>query len=193
MIADVAVLFVDPRGPYPDLVVHWYDKDRDARTYSGTLPVVAHPACGPWGRLSHMCRLQDAGDALAAVDIVRRVGGVLEHPADSRLWQVKGMPRPGALPDAWGGRTLSVEQWWWGHRAIKPTWVYVVGASHIPPIPKPDGPRPLGGNAKRKRGDPRRSMLERLPKTQRHLTPHLFAEWLLAIAANCSAPTKETP
>lgn len=46
MRTDVAALYVDPRGPYPKLVAEWYDAARDARTYEGPLPVVAHPPCG---------------------------------------------------------------------------------------------------------------------------------------------------
>lgn len=31
---DVSALYVDPRGPYPLLVEHWYDEARDARDRS---------------------------------------------------------------------------------------------------------------------------------------------------------------
>jgi hypothetical protein len=121
-----------------------------------------------------------------AVEQVRRFGGVLEHPADSMLWKACAMPRPGELPDAWGGITIAVEQWRWGHRAIKPTWLYVVGAESIPPIPDAPGPRPAGGNMRSVGGDTsRRSMTERLPKTQRHLTPPAFAKWLVLLASSC--------
>jgi hypothetical protein len=54
-VPDVAALYIDPRGPYPKLLgtdMCW-DAKRDARTYEGPWPIVAHPACGPWGRLRH--------------------------------------------------------------------------------------------------------------------------------------------
>lgn len=103
MRADVVALYVDPRGPYPKLVAEWYDAARDARTYEGPLPVVAHPPCGPWGRLRHLSRHDDPALAIRAVEQVRAFGGVLEHPAYSRLWDACGMARPGELPDAEGG------------------------------------------------------------------------------------------
>ena len=34
LVTDVAVLYVDPRGPYPELVSHWYDESRDGRCFS---------------------------------------------------------------------------------------------------------------------------------------------------------------
>jgi len=107
MRADVVALYVDPRGPYPKLVADWYDEKRDARTYDGPLPIVAHPPCGPWGRLRHLSRKDSPELAIRAVEQVRRWGGVLEHPEGSLLWNRCGMAGPGELPDAWGG----------GHRA----------------------------------------------------------------------------
>ena len=82
----VAALYVDPRGPYPKLLgpeMCW-DEQRDARTYAGPWPVVAHPPCGPWGRLRHMCTKQDGSLAMLAIAQVRRWGGVLEQPAACR-------------------------------------------------------------------------------------------------------------
>lgn len=188
MIAEttVAALYVDPRGPYPGLVREWYDEARDASTYAGPWPVVAHPACGPWGRLRHLCTLQRRGDALDALAMVRRWGGVLEHPANSALWWSEGLPPPAGGPDAHGGFTLAVEQWWWGHRAVKPTWLYFCGLrTEIPAIPRPTGPRPVGGHA-RGPGDPNRSMTERLSKQERRRTPPAFASWLIRLAARCA-------
>lgn len=46
---DVAALYIDPRGVYPQLTgVDCWGPDRDARTYDGPHPVVSHPPCGPW-------------------------------------------------------------------------------------------------------------------------------------------------
>jgi hypothetical protein len=188
----VAALYVDPKGPYPTMGLDCWDEARDATTYDGEGPGVFHPACGPWSRLRHMCGpelLAQEHLGPIAVGQVRRCGGVLEHPANSRLWDASrggvGMPLPGEPPDEYGGWTIAVEQWWWGHRAVKPTWLYIVGRRNTPPIPTPSGARPPSGNA-RFVGDPNRSMLERLPRTQRHITPPAFAWWLVVLAAGCT-------
>lgn len=177
----VAALYVDPRGPYFDLEgVDPWDEDRDATAYDGPFPVVAHPPCGPWGRLYHMCKYQRPELGPIAVRQVQRWGGVLEHPADSKLWKAMDLPRPGELPDEYGGFTLSVRQVDWGHRAVKPTWLYVVGVSRS----DVDERRPPRVPTAKITGNDRQSMagLQCMGATERRLTPPEFAEWLVQIA-----------
>lgn len=189
----VAALYVDiDRGPYVAMGLDCWGVERDAAQYDGPYPVIAHPPCGPWGNLRSFCGpelLAQEGLSILAVDQVRRWGGVLEHPATSKLWAHCGLPRPGELPDAWGGFSIRVDQWAFGHRAVKPTLFYIVGAPSLPPIPRPVGERPATGKAKGK-GDKNRSMLERMSKHERHLTPPLLAAWLVTVAASCIAPVK---
>lgn len=53
----VAALYVRRDSPYKALPdVECYDVDRDARSYAGPWPVVAHPPCRAWGRLRHMAK-----------------------------------------------------------------------------------------------------------------------------------------
>ena len=195
-VMTIAALYVDAaRGPYAQLEsVECWDAARDARGYAGPHAVVSHPPCGPWSRLRHMCGpdlLSQADLGPLSVAQVRAWGGVVEHPADSKLWRHLNLPKPGELPDAHGGYTLAVEQWWWGHRAVKPTWLYIVGIDprDVPPLPTPTTARPPSGRA-RGVGDSNRSMLERLPRTQRHLTPPAFAAWLLALARRATTPPR---
>ena len=85
----IAALYVEPAGIYigvPD--VDPWDEARDARTYSGPHPVVAHPPCQRWGRFwhgstrkPHQYKLGDDGGCFAAcLTSVRQWGGLLEHP-----------------------------------------------------------------------------------------------------------------
>ena len=51
----IAVLFARQDSRYKQLHgFDVYDIDRDARTYNKNYPVIAHPPCRAWGRLSHM-------------------------------------------------------------------------------------------------------------------------------------------
>lgn len=136
---DVAALYVDRNGLYPSRVLDWFDDRRDARSYQAELPVVAHPPCQRWCRLAGLVearwghkRGEDGGLFEHALSAVRRVGGVLEHPAYSDAWAAYGLPRPptgegwvpGTLRCEW---TCYVEQWRYGHRAKKATWLYYRG------------------------------------------------------------------
>lgn len=181
------VLFARQDSDYKRLDCDVFDIDRDARNYTGSLPVVAHPPCRAWGRLRQFAkpRPDEKGLALFAVDVVRRVGGVLEHPAYSSLWAAAGLPRPGCKPDEFGGWTLPVVQFWFGHRAMKATWLYIVGASpaDVPVIPLVlgDAPRVIAQSYKRK--SPRRM---EVTDREREATPPDFAKWLLALAKCCT-------
>jgi hypothetical protein len=97
MAAAVAVLFARADSVYktmPGLDV--FDIERDARTFAGGAPVVAHPPCRAWGRLRTFAKPRDDERECGswAVDMVRQCGGVLEHPAQSSLWLYKCMPPP---------------------------------------------------------------------------------------------------
>ena len=164
-----AALYVDPdRGPYRAMGLDLWCAARDARGYPGPGPVVAHPPCEAWGRFKWRAR-QDRRDlALIAVDQVRRWGGILEHPAHSDLWGAARLPRPGELPDPWGGWSLSVEQGWWGHEAPKATWLYLVGVDPNRVILPACRPTPAG-------------RIEAMPRSRRHVTPPDFAVWLVSL------------
>jgi hypothetical protein len=183
-------LYVDPRGPYPDLVREWYDEKRDARTYAGPWPVVAHPPCERWGDQFHGCfpadhpkrrHLGDDGETfVAALLSVRTYGGVIEHPAHSKAWNNFGLPKPShrgwTFPDRFGGRSASIEQGHWGHKARKPTWLYAVGAPVVT--------LPLGPSEANVRLDKACSHEARY----RSMSPVAFAEWLVSLAAQARRP-----
>jgi hypothetical protein len=183
MISTVAALYVDRLGPYPKLVEHWYDEARDARTYAGPWPVVAHPPCGPWGCFKHMCTKQDKSLAPLAIEQVRRWGGVLEHPSSSTLFRAH-LPRPGEFPDAAGGRSYELRQVDWGHGCVKPTFIYVVNVPDATVIAGVrHGGRPTHRMTNGPRGASANHELKRASAEIRRRTPPAFAAWLVDLAA----------
>jgi hypothetical protein len=139
----VAGLYVEPAGVYSEAEnVELWDKARDARLYAGPWPVVAHPPCARWCALAPLLQSMhgymigdDGGCFKAALNAVRRFGGVLEHPAHSLAWRRFALPRPGrhgwttALEDP--GMTCEVDQAAYGHPARKRTWLYGVGVAPL--------------------------------------------------------------
>lgn len=172
----IAVLYTRPDGPYASMPgVDAWTEARDATGYPGPWPVVAHPPCGPWGRWAWRC-LQDPTLGPIGVDQVRRWGGVLEHPATSRLWPTCGLPEPGALlRDAWGGWSMQIEQSRWGHRAPKATRLYFVGIEPHELLALPPRVRDPGGRIV--------LMCER----EREETPIAFALWLVEVVRRVRA------
>lgn len=65
-------LYVDvARGPYAGMGVECYGVERDATSYAGPAPVIAHPPCGHWGRY-HQRAHDDGSTGPVAVAQVRR-------------------------------------------------------------------------------------------------------------------------
>lgn len=185
----IAALYIDPRGPYPKIGgVDCWDVSRDARLYQGADPVVAHPPCGPWGRLRHLYRGNEQDCGPRAVEQVRAAGGVLEHPAGSLLWPACGLPRPGEPPDAWDGYTVEVAQVDWGHGARKRTWLYLVGvprAALVTPAPREPTHWISGGRGragKKVKTTPVPDGIKVCSAQQRRRTPPHFALYLITLA-----------
>lgn len=194
----VVPLYVDPRGPYPALTNRALDERHDARQYIGPHPVVAHPPCGPWGALRHQYQGDEHDCAPRAVEQVRALGGVLEHPAGSKLWGALGLPAPcdphEGVPssDAYGGYTIEVNQVEWGHVARKPTWLYLVrvprDAITPPPYPGRAPSHWCSGSRTNKGGGSVPNGIKVCSAQQRRRTPLAFALWLMNLASRVRAP-----
>lgn len=186
----IAVLFARRDSIYKTLAgCDVWDADRNALKWPGGCPAIAHPPCRAWGNLRHFAK-PDPGEkelALWAVDQIRRFGGVLEHPYRSTLWPAAGLPEPGSR-DRWNGFTVSLPQWWFGHRADKLTRLYICGCepAELPAIPFRLGVPdfvvcPSSGIRKGQRG-----WKPQIRTPERESTPLEFAQWLLQTARLCS-------
>lgn len=171
----IAALYVRHDTVYRSLGLDCWDRPRDAKLYDGPGAVVAHPPCGPYGTHAATC-YQDPTCAPRAVEQVRAYGGCLEHPKFSTLWKLPlQLPYPGFGVDPWVGFTIQLDQCRFGHRALKPTWVYVVG---IDPKDVPELP-PWRA--------PVRSLVGMCEK-EREATPPAFARYLVSIARAARSP-----
>jgi len=174
----VSALFCRSDSVYKTMGVDCWDADRDALTWSGGNPVIAHPPCRAWGILAHMAKPSPCEMWLApwAAEQVRVWGGVLEHPSGSRLFNY--LPQVDGFADSFGGYTIEVDQYWFGHVAHKKTKLYICGVdkSDLPPIPY-------------REGKAKKSITGQVPNTQRctqyerEYTPAELAAWLVDVAS----------
>jgi hypothetical protein len=179
--ADVAALYVMPNGPYPGLVFECWDEIRNAKHYRS--------------KLRHLCTRQDPECGPRAVEQVQQFGGVLEHPANSKLWEHCALPEPTPhgshkVYDKHGGFTYEVNQLWWGHPCVKPTWLYFVGVdwkvARAQLILRKNAAT-LAGTQPTHCVCTGPRQLKRLPvasKNMKKRTPLAFAEWLVSLAAS---------
>lgn len=84
--------------------------------------MVAHPPCAQWSRLKGLARRNESEAWLGVwcYELVRKWGGVLEHPAHSELWKYVGV------------RPVVVSARWFGHRAEKLTGFFFAGLREFP-------------------------------------------------------------
>lgn len=194
----VAALYVETNGCYFGLPgVDPYDEARDARLYRGPHPVVAHPPCQRWGAMAfvnyarwggeHNRPGNDGGCFKAALDAVRRYGGVLEHPKNSRAWAAYGLVKPSGK--GWKqsdiGFVCEVWQSAYGHRANKATWLYYVG--HRRPL-ELDWSRPVGSHQigyHDQRG--KAANKPTLSRREANATPVAFRDALIGLARHSRA------
>ena len=171
----IAVLCAARNSVYKDIQdVDVYDIERDCRTFPGGMPVVAHPPCRAWSAYcAHQAKPLPGEKELGpfCVEKVKENGGILEHPAHSRLWEHCELPKPGweSRGDSW---SMAVSQAWWGDTQTKETWLFIVGIY-------PDEleiPFRLHHPA----GDRRRWQL--MSKNQRAATSQSMAIWLVETA-----------
>lgn len=210
----VQALFVDPNGIYPELlgIENCWDAARDARKYAGPDPAVAHPPCARWCRLAPSIYARtgkeehrpgnDGGCFESALASVRKYGGVLEHPAQSKAWDAHNLSQPSLEPewlhcllmngerrDEW---VCEVWQSAYGHLAPKRTWLLYCGKR--PPFElrweRPQGTHAVSGDAKKRRARAARGEPNppRLTAKQNIATPRAFAEELIRLAEWSTAP-----
>lgn len=202
----VSALFVDSTGHYMNMPgVDPWPESRDARLYRGPNPVVAHPPCHLWVNMAAVNWKRygrqrpawypggdDGGCFASALASVRRGGGVLEHPAQSKAWDAHVLCRPltewngsrfGWLVCPWipsdgSGRGYWVCEVWqsaYGHKARKRTWLLYCGKR-----------QPLELNWSREPGTHQVGWFDRnkptLSKKEAILSPLSFAEELIRLA-----------
>lgn len=195
MTAKIAALFVQPDGCYSRIAdVDAWPESRDARKYTGSLPVIAHPPCQLWGAMAavnfarwggeHNRPGNDGGCFASALESVNRCGGVLEHPANSRAWKKHGLEKPSGIGWRQSGYGWVCEVWQsaYGHRARKATWLYFRQNKHSRP-PELNWQRPIGTHQigfHDQRGKARNKPT--LGKREANATPIPFRDALISLA-----------
>lgn len=199
----IAALFVQKHGCYWNQHgIDAYDEERNAFTYRGPYPVIAHPPCERWGRYwgggpmlhgtpKQKIKGDDGGCFGFALTAVRTFGGVLEHPEASHAWAAYGLnkpPRSGGWvkADEHGGWTCCVAQGHYGHPAQKLTWLYAI-KTDLPELIWGPSPNKMkldeGFHSKEERARLiRTGICQRLSKRQRAATPETFKQLLISIA-----------
>ncbi len=185
----IPVLFCRSDSAYKnDTRFDAWDAQRDALKWQGGSPLIAHPPCRAWGQLSHMANPRKGEKELApwAISQIRKFGGVLEHPKGSKLWKFLKLPEPETACDNFGGFSILIDQWDFGHVARKATKLYICGIdkSDLPNLPT----KRIGNPFKSITGSPPgHPYLKRCTQYEREYTPDLLIDFLYNIASKCKA------
>lgn len=179
----VSALFVRKDSIYKKMGVDSWDIERDAKKWTGGNPIIAHPPCRAWGKLKGLAKPIEGEKELAtwSIHMVRKFGGVLEHPRHSGLWKEMKLP-VGTQIDEFGGFSISIDQFWFGHKAKKETLLYICGIEKdkLPIIPLRFDRIEYVVTTSSKY-----SNKKEISSKEREATPELLAKWLLSLAENC--------
>lgn len=186
------VYFVADKSYYrllPDLDL--YDLRRNALSTVSNTPAIYHPPCRSWGRLRQFAKTPSGEHWLAVWAVLRiwRYGGVLEHPAGSKLWTFMDLARPDQRYDSHSGFSVSLDQSWFGYPAKKNTWLYVVGCE-ISDLPE----MPLSFNAitKTVSSSKKRNVLKEMSHSERSRTTLQFNEYLVTVLNTIKSKRNES-
>ena len=189
----IAALFVAKDSIYKSFdFIDCYDAERDAMSYRGTFPVIAHPPCQLWGKMArvnfarwggeHNRPGNDGGLFEYALKMVNYYGGVLEHPAQSYAFGEYEINKPSGMGWCKHGIYWVCEVWHsaYGHKANKSTWLYYVGNS--PPFEldwsRPKGSHQIGFQDQRGKSKNKPT----LNKKDANATPEKFRDMLIQLA-----------
>lgn len=129
MVNIIPVLFVHKKSNYKkNKHFDCYDEFRNAMTYTGSSAVICHPPCRLFSRLRGLscAPIEEKLLAYHSIDLVRKNGGIVEHPHDSQLWKEKQVVKPGTI-DEFGGFSICIDQSWFNYYTPKRTLLYIVG------------------------------------------------------------------
>ena len=182
----VAVLFARADSIYKTMPgCDVWDEARDARTWPGGSPVVAHPPCRLWASLRTKSKAppEEKDHARWAMAQVRANGGVLEHPWLSTLWDEYGIRQSRCDSFGW---LLPVDLFAFGFQAKKRTGLYVVSCE---PHKAPAIPLRLGEATHTVglwSGRDKATCRPSIAKRQYDSTPPEMAAWLVELARRTS-------
>jgi len=159
-----------------------YDIDRDATKYNGNLPVVCHPPCRAWGRLSHMASPREGEKELAiwSLEKLNQVGGIVEHPSGSKLWKIyRHIVTDSEVFYVDGSFVIEIDQYDFGHVAHKKTKLLIKGISRdeLPKLPPKDETIHVCEKGKRRSICGNVKGTTRCTQYQREYTPEALIDW----------------
>ena len=98
------------------------------------------------------------------------------------------LPLPGKY-DEYGGFSICIDQFWFGHKAQKKTLIYVCGCTQaeLPSIPMRFDAVEYTVSSRIKKKSGRRTKKE-ITKSEREHTPNDLAKWLIKVAIKCKSP-----
>jgi len=94
-----------------------YTASRSMRLFNDNCPVICHPPCAQWSRLSHFSKVNvsDKNLAIECWEIMQRNGGIFEHPSGTSFFKYVNADKK---------NMISVDQHWWNFPARKRTLLY---------------------------------------------------------------------